>query len=153
MSYLENTNKPASAAVDSTRLIVGLIWLAGSLVNALVTTRMADPYGWLQDSPFRPYRWFFGEVAGVHPTFWAALLAIGELSLAVLTLARGRWARSGLAGGALFSLFLFASGLSYTLIMGPYALLLAWLALHSYPKSAITRLSGFTHHGRSQARV
>jgi hypothetical protein len=151
MSYLKNSSNLASATVDGTRLIVGLIWLCGAVYNVSVTSRMADPYGWFQDSPLRPYRWFFGEVAGVHPTFWTMLLALGELSLAVLTLARGGWARVGLAGGALFSLFLFASGLSYTLMMGPYALLLAWLARHTYPNSAITRLRGLTHLGRTRS--
>lgn len=110
------------------RVIVGLIWLAGAAWNALVTIRMARPFEWLEASPIPVYRWFFSDVAGANPRVWTLALVAGEVALGVLTLARGRWSSVGLAGGALFSLFLFSLGTVYTLMMGPYAALLGWLA-------------------------
>lgn len=113
---------------NSARLVIGLIWLAGAAFNALVTLRMSRPFEWLESSPIPIYRWFFRDVAGEHPVVWTLLLVAGEAALGVLTLARGGWARLGLAGGALFSLFLFSLGTVYTLVMAPYAALLTWLA-------------------------
>lgn len=110
------------------RLVIGLIWLAGAAFNGLVTLRMSRPFEWLEASPVPVYRWFFRDIAGAQPAFWTLLLIAGEIALGVLTLARGGWARLGLAGGALFSLFLVSLGTVYTLVMAPYALLLAWLA-------------------------
>ena len=113
-----------------------------------MTSRMAEPFGWLADgSWFAPWRWFFSEVAGAHHAFWIALLVAGEAALGVLTLGRGSWARLGLAGGALFSLVLFSFGTSYTLVMGPYALLLAWLARHRFSRSALDHLRGSRTRG------
>jgi hypothetical protein len=123
------TGKRRTGTLDIARIVVGLIWLAGAVFNALVTIRMEDPYGWIAEkSPFRVWRRFFGDVVGARPAFWTALLVIGEAGLGVLTLARGGWARLGLAGGAIFSALLFALATPYTLVMGPYAIFLAWLA-------------------------
>ena len=136
-----NASRRATRATNVARGFVGLIWLAGAAFNGLVTLRMADPFGWLvEGSPFRVYQWFFGEVAGAHPAAWTVLLIAGEATIGVLTLARGGWAGLGLAGGVLFSAFLFLSGTSFTLVMGPYAVLLAWLARHDYPDSLIDSL-------------
>lgn len=130
-----------SRTTEVTRIVVGFIWLAGAAFNMLVTWRMADPFGWLAEgSRFAPWRWFFGEVAGAHPAFWTALLIAGEIALGVLTLGRGDRARLGLAGGVLFSLFLLSLGTSYTLIMGPYALLLGRLARYRYGRSLLDYL-------------
>ena len=133
----------SSRATEIARIAVGLIWLAGAAFNLLVTWRLADPFGWLAEgSWFAPWRWFFGEVAGARPGFWIALLVAGEVTLGTLTLGRGRWARLGLAGGALFSIFLFSLGTTYTLMMGPYALLLAWLARHRFSHNALDLVRG-----------
>lgn len=59
---------------------------------------------------------------------WTIGLIAGEAALGILTLVCGRWGRTGLIGGALFSLFLFSLAVPYTLVMGGYALLLGWLA-------------------------
>jgi hypothetical protein len=124
-------------------MAIGLIWLAGAIWNLVVTRRMADPFGWLaKGSRFAPWRWFFGTVADSHRSFWLALLVVGEAALGVLTLGRGERARLGLAGGAVFSTFLFSLGTSYTLMMGPYALLLGWLARFRYFKGFPDHLPG-----------
>ena len=123
------------------RTVVGTIWLAGAVFNALVTLRMEDPYGWIADeSRLGVYRWFFGEVVGAHPAVWTVLLIAGEAALGVLTLARGGWATLGLVGGVLFSAFLFSLASPYTLMMGPYALLLAWLGRRTDGARSANRL-------------
>lgn len=147
MITARNTTAPATGAANIARVVVGLIWLAGAAFNALVTLRMSDAFAWLEESPVPVYRWFFGDVVGAHPAVWTVLLAFGELVLGVLTLARGGWARFGLAGGALFSALLFSLGTVYTLVMGPYALLLARLARWDYPRSLFDRLRD-TKRGR-----
>lgn len=140
---LRGTAPLPSRPAEIARIVVGLIWLAGAVWNLTVTLRMADPFGWLAEgSWFAPWRWFFGDIVQSRPAFWTVLLISGEAALGALTLARHGWARLGLAGGALFSIALFSFGTSYTLMMGPYALLLAWLARHQYHRSAIDHLRG-----------
>ena len=140
MSRARSTELRGTNVANAARIAVGLVWLAGAVFNALVTTRMADPYGWLVGSPVPVYRRFFADVVGAHPRFWTVLLVIGETALGVLTLARGWRARLGLAGGALFSALLFSFLSPYTRMMGPYALLLAWLARRDYPVSLLDGL-------------
>jgi len=160
MNRTPATDRGRMGAVDIARAAVGLIWLAGAAVNAVVTLRMADPYGWLADgSRVRGYRWFFREVAGAHPTGWTLVLIAGEAALGVLTLSRGGWAKLGLAAGAMFSAVLASFSTPFTVVMGPYALLLAWLARHDGRPdrpSPIGRLAGalFRHgadHGAAPA--
>ncbi len=151
MSAQRSSGSRASMVTELTRFAVGIVWFAGAMVNALVTSRLTDPYSWLEESSLRPYRWFFGEIAGAHPAFWTTVVVIGELTLAALTLARRGWALVGLVGGTLFSLFLFVSGTSYTLMMAPFALLLGWLARYQYPETSFTwlrhRLATHVKHG------
>ena len=117
------------SGVDVARYAAGSIWLAGAVFNIAVTRTMDAPYQWIvDDSPFPVYQWFFRDVVGMHPHWWTVTLAAGEAAIGGLTLVRGRAAQIGLAGGAVFSIFLFGSGMPYTLIMGPYAFALAWLA-------------------------
>ena len=122
-----------------TRYVVGLIWVGGAAFNLLVTTRMSGPFEWLEESPVPVYSWFFREVVGPHPVIWIVILAIGEIALGALTLLRGREARIGLAGGALFSVFLVSLVSVYTVVMGPYAVLLAWLSRREYGTSLFDR--------------
>jgi len=109
------------------QVVVGGIWLAGAAFNAGWTLRQPDPYTWLEESLVRPYRWFFGEIAAQNPSFWTLALIAGETTLGLLTIAGGKWTRLGLLGGTLFSLFLFSLATPYTLMMGGYVALLAWL--------------------------
>lgn len=118
-------NRPDSSTLI--RLATGLIWLAGALFNTLVILRMDDPWGWAaRDAHLRPYRWFFSLV-GKRPRFWTIALILFETAIGCLTLGKGARARFDLIAGAAFSLFLFPILWPYTAMMGPYALLLAWL--------------------------
>jgi len=132
--------RPFPDLVTILRVTVGVIWLAGAAFNLLVTTRMEEPYGWLADGArIAPWRWFFAEVVAEHPLGWTALLIAGEVGLGVLTLGPRRRALIGLVAGALFSGAIFSFGTSYTLMMGPYAVLLAWLAWNETSRSPIDR--------------
>ena len=108
--------------------IVGGIWLAGAAFNAVATLRQPDPYTWLEESLVRPYRWFFGEVAARDPSFWTLALVAGETALGILTLAGGKWTRLGLLGGSALQHLPVHVGDAIHMMMGGYALLLAWLA-------------------------
>jgi hypothetical protein len=128
--------RPRDHANTLIRFLVGGIWVAGAAWNAFVTWSMTDPYSWLADDSVIPlWRWFFTDIVERQPDLWTALLIAGEVTLGLLTLGRNRWARMGLLGGALFSLLLFSLGTLYTLMMGPYALLLIWLSRHEHHRS------------------
>lgn len=130
--------QPASKPVDILRSVVGVIWLAGAVFNLAVTLQMNDPYVWIvEESCVAFWRRFFGEVVDENLLFWTVMLIIGEATLGVLTLARNGWAKAGLIGGAMFSAMLFFFGSVYTLVMGPYALLLVWLATHPFRRSIV----------------
>jgi hypothetical protein len=124
------------------RLAIGLVWIAGAIFNLVVTMRMDAPFAWIEDSAIRPWGWFFSRVVSPHAGFWIALLVIWEFGIGAMTLVRGRFARFGLAGGALFSAFLFSLWTPYTMAMGVYALLLAWLAPRRHERSAIETARG-----------
>ena len=133
------------------RIAVGLIWLGGAAFNALVTARMDDPFSWIvSESRIGPYRWFFGEIVAKQPVAWTLALVIGEAVLGLLTLTRGRPAVLGLVGGVIFSLLLFSMVTTYTVMMGPYALVLWWLAQEERGKYGHrVAPSGPPHPGRS----
>lgn len=150
-----SAKRHAFDAFNGARIATGCIWLAGAATNASVTLRMADPYGWLAEgSRIGVYRWFFRNIVGAHPMEWTLALIVGELTLGVLTLGRDRWAKRGLAGGAAFSAVLFSFATRYTLMMGPYALFLAWLARRGYPQSLPDLLASAVsgHEDRERTR-
>src|SRR5687768_7293038 len=112
------------------RMFVGVIWIAGAAFNAMWTLRHPEFFGnegIAQDASLEIYRWFFGDVVARAPALWTALLILGEVAIGVLTLGGGRWARTGLWGGVVWSLWLFPLIWPDTIMMGPFALLLAWL--------------------------
>lgn len=130
----------AGPAENVTRIAAGLIWIAGAGFNAVVTARMAEPFTWLESSPIAPIAWFFRDVVSPRPVLWTTLLVAGEGAMGILTLARGRWARAGLATGALFSAFLFTTASPYTVVMGAWAAVLSSLSRKCYPTSAVEAL-------------
>lgn len=134
--------------VEGMRLVAGAIWLAGAVFNAVWTVRRVDVYqAFADDSPLAIYRWMFGQVVSAHPALWTVLLIIGEALLGMLTLSRGTSAKLGLAGGAIWSALLFALLPPYTIMMGPYAILLAWLARGRYDASPRDRFrASFGRH-------
>jgi hypothetical protein len=131
-------NRHQPVALTLTRSVIGLVWIAGALFNALWTPRYSEVFQSLAAEASLPvYRWLFGEVVGAHPVVWAVLLVIGEFLLGVITLGKGRWGQLGLALGALWSILLFPLVWPYTLMMGPYAVLLAWLASRNHATSLL----------------
>lgn len=123
--------RPRPDLKTTLRMVVGLIWIAGAVYNALWTLRHTEFFGdegIARDATLPIYRWFFGDVVAAAPVAWTLLLIAGEVAIGVLTLGTGIRARAGLWGGILWSLWLFPMLWPYTIMMGPYALLLAWLA-------------------------
>jgi hypothetical protein len=62
---------------------------------------------------------------------------IGELALGILALGKGTWARLGIAGGVAWSAVLFVLLPPSTLMMGPFAVAIAWLLRWNYPYNAL----------------
>jgi hypothetical protein len=111
-------------------MVVGLIWIAGAVYNALWTLRHTEFFGdegIARDATLPVYRWFFGDAVAAAPVAWTLVLIAGEVTIGVLTLGTGIRAKIGLWGGLLWSLWLFLMLWPYTIMMGPYALLPAWL--------------------------
>jgi hypothetical protein len=108
---------------------VGLIWIAGAVYNAVWTMPNARDawHGLGEDATFGIYRWFFSDVVGAAPVAWTAALVAGEILLGVMLLGKERWARRGLLGSTIWSLFLSFLIWPYTLMMFPFALLTVWL--------------------------
>ena len=132
------SDRPYRRSADIARTLVGLIWIAGAAFNAFWTLRHTDLYqGFVDDAPISLFRWLFRDVVMERPVRWTVLLIAGELALGILTLGKGAWARLGIAGGVSWSAVLFILLPPYTLMMGPFALAVAWLLRWSYPSSAI----------------
>jgi hypothetical protein len=143
MANRRGSRPQAGRLTDAVRLVVGLIWLAGAVFNLVVTTRMSEPYAWLEETPVAPYRWFFDEVVGKRPVAWTVALATGEIVLGSLTLSRRGRARIGLLAGSAFSAFLVSLATPYTLVMAPYAALLMWLSRFDFEESLPGKLAAF----------
>jgi hypothetical protein len=110
------------------RRSVALVWLGGAAVNAFWTVRNANFYGDFEElSPVPLIGRFFADVVSVHPVVWTWLLVAFEVGLGILMLGRGRLATLGVLGSTLWSGFLFFVAWPWTLMMGPYTLLNAWL--------------------------
>lgn len=137
-----------------TRGMIALGWIAGALYNATSTVRhpelLADMFA---TSPLPLYRWLFDTVAKPHLVFWTWMVVAGEMIIGILMLARGTWARLGLLGSMLWSAFLFPLSWPYTLMMGPYALLNAWLLRRTYDRSLLDALRSIINSVRQHERA
>jgi hypothetical protein len=140
------------------RMLVGVIWIAGAIYNALWTLRhpeLLGDDGLARDASLPIYRWFFGDVVAQAPVFWTVLLIIGEIVIGVLTLSKGVMARAGLWGGVAWSVCLFPLMWPYTIMMGPFALLPLWLLRRDRglgPADLVRRVThrqGCVHRGRA----
>lgn len=142
-----------TTGADVARMAVGLVWIAGALVNTIVTLRMAEPYAaFAGDAQLQSYRWFFSIVSD-HPRFWTVLLIAAELVLGVLTLSKGSRAKVGLIGSVAWSLWLFPLLWPYTLMMGPYALVPARLLRRGQDVSLLDLVHRLRHRGASATHV
>ena len=130
------------------RMALGLTWIAGAIYNLVWTLwhpELLGDEGFGANASLPVYRWFFGDVVGGAPAFWTVLLILGELGLGALTLARGVWAKAGLWGSVAWSLWLFPLMWPYTQMMGPFALLPAWL-LRDEPRWSVLDVIGHLAH-------
>lgn len=99
------------------RLGLGAVWIAGAVFNAVWTLPNAGS-SWADladNATFAAYRWFFADIAGDAPAFWAVALILAELTLGALVMSRDPWARYGLLLSVAWSAFLFFLIWPYTL--------------------------------------
>ena len=143
------TEQPRITTGTILRMAVGLIWIAGAIFNALWTLRQPELFGdqgFGRDASLPIYRWFFGEVVAQAPAFWTVLLIVGEATIGILTMSRGPLAKVGLWGSVAWSLWLFPMQWPYTIMMGPFALLPAWLLRDGDPRLSVLGVLGRVRH-------
>ncbi len=128
-------------------MLIGATWLAGAAFNVGWTLRNPDSVGsdLARNVTLPGYHWFFAEVVALHPRFWIVLLILGEAILGLMTLGKDRVAQVGLVGSALWSVCLFFLLWPYTLMMGAFAFVPAWLLRYEHRQSALDLL----RHGRA----
>lgn len=121
------------------RMLLGSIWIAGAVVNAVWTLPGAfDAFeGLADDATFAGYRWFFGTVVGAAPDLMTLLLILAEMTLGVMLLSRDPWAEAGLLLSVLWCVFLFFIIWPYTLTTLPLLMLAGWLLRYDHDQSIV----------------
>lgn len=121
------------------RMLLGVIWIAGAIVNTIWTLPASfDAWASLgDDATFAGYRWFFSTVVGAAPDFMTLLLILGELTLGVMLLARDPWAEAGLVLSVIWSVFLLFIIWPYTLSTIVLLALSGWLLRYDHDASLI----------------
>lgn len=128
------------------RMLLGSIWIAGAMVNAIWTLPESfDAWeGLSEDATFAGYRWFFGTVVGAAPDLMTLLLIAGELGLGVMVLSRDPWAEVSLVLSVTWCSFLFFIIWPYTLTTVVLLALSGWLLRYDHNRSV---LDLFRHQG------
>ena len=137
---------------NATRIFMGFFFIvmAIGVHVVLVLTAPTVYLEWGQAALLAPYRWLFSTVVAWNPVVFGLLAATFEIAVALLMLAKGRYARLGLIAGSLFLLVISPLGID-TL---PNILLaggLAYLATKHYEASAWDIIQAITHHGPPKA--
>jgi hypothetical protein len=104
-----NRTQPSLSLPTIARMLLGAVWIAGAMWNAVVTLPGASD-AWSDlgtNATFRIYRWFFDSIAGGAPVVWALMLVVAELTLGLLLLRADPWARYGLLLSTAWCVFLF----------------------------------------------
>jgi hypothetical protein len=94
------------------RIFLGLFFvvMAIGVHVVLVLTAPALYLGFGAAALLSPYRWLFDTVVAWNPVFFGLFAAAFELTLALLMLSKGRYARAGLIVSGLFMLVLMPLG-------------------------------------------
>jgi hypothetical protein len=89
------------------------------------------------DAPiFPPYEWFFENVVALVPPVFGLLAAAYEVAVAVMMLSKGRYAKWGLIGGAVFLVAITPLGI-WTLGNPIMAVALVYLLTKEYDRSLL----------------
>lgn len=124
------------------RMLLGVIWIAGAIFNAVWTLPAAfdawDSLG--REATFAGYRWFFGTVVSLAPDLMTLLLILGELALGVMLLSRDPWAQVGLVLSVVWCAFLLFIIWPYTLSTLLLLALAGWLLRYDHDRSVVDLL-------------
>src|ERR687897_643578 len=96
------------------------------------------------------YRWFFENVVALAPPLFGLLAAAYEITIALLMLSKGRYARWGLIGGIVFLIAITPLG-TWTLANPLLALAVALLLTKEYDRSLLEMLHPRIHPRRTHS--
>src|SRR5918995_73752 len=119
------------------RILVGLFFLVMAIgVNVVLVFVAPDQFVALgtNDAIVPLYRWFFENVVALAPPLFGLLAAAYEITIALLMLSKGRYARWGLIGGIVFLIGTTPLG-TWTLANPLLALAVALLLRKEYDRS------------------
>ncbi len=139
----------AWAKPHATRIFLGFFFMVMAVGFHIVLV-LRDPHaydGYAVTALLPVYRWIFRTVVMPHALVFAVAAAAFEITVALLMLSKGRYAKLGLVAGSIFLLGITPLGME-TL---PNALLaggLAYLATKQFPASFLESVST-TWHGRA----
>src|SRR5215213_7329986 len=95
------------------------------------------------------YRWFFENVVALAPPLFGLLAAAYEITIALLMLSKGRYARWGLIGGIIFLIGITPLGV-WTLANPVMAVAMAYLLTREYHRSLPEMLRSALRPGRER---
>ena len=124
------------------RIFLGLFFLVMAIgVNVVLAVVAPDLFVALgtNDALIPLYRWFFENVVAVAPPLFGLLAAAYEVTIAVMMLSRGKYAKWGLIGGIVFLLAITPLG-TWTLANPILALAMALLLRKEYDKGFLQML-------------
>lgn len=93
---------------QTARIVFGIFYLIMALVVNLPLV-INDPMSFSSagaNALLPVYRWFFTQILPQAPVLLGSMLIVVEISIGLLILSKGGWARLGLLGGLLFCTFI-----------------------------------------------
>ena len=129
------------------RVFLGLFFMVMAIgVNVVLVVVAPDLFVGLgtNDAIVPLYRWFFENVVALAPPFFGLLAAAYEVTIALLTLSRGRYVKWGLIGGIVFLIGITPLGI-WTLANPILALAMVHLIRKEYDRSFMEMLRLATH--------
>jgi hypothetical protein len=124
------------------RIFVGIFFLVMAFaVNILLVLVAPDQFVALgtDDTLVPLYRWFFENGVALSPPFFGLLVAAYEVTIALMMLRKGKYAKWGLVGGIVFLIGITPLGV-WTLANPIMALALGLLLRREYDRSFIEML-------------
>jgi hypothetical protein len=121
------------------RIFVGVFFLIMAIgVNVVLVLVAPDSFvGLGTDAPVVPlYRWFFENVVALAPPLFGLLAAAYEVTMALMMLSKGKYAKWGLIGGIVFLIGITPLGV-WTLANPIMAAAVALLLRKEYDRSVV----------------
>ena len=136
------------------RIFLAIFFLIMALgVNVVLVVIAPDQFVALgtEDALIPLYRWFFENVIALAPPFFGLLAAAYEITIALLMLSKGRYARWGLIGGIIFLIGITPLGV-WTLANPVMAVAMAYLLTREYDRSLPEMLRSALRPGLRRGR-